>query len=61
MIKIERKETETIDRMLKRYKRRHRDVGILKEVRNRKSYRKKSVRRRNEILNAVYREANFSS
>ena len=61
MIKIDRKETETIDRMLKRYKRRHRDVGILKEVRNRKSYRKKSVKRRNEILNAVYREANFST
>ena len=61
MIKIDRKETETIDRMLKRYKRRHRDVGILKEVRRRKSYSKKSVKRRNEILNAVYREAKFSS
>ncbi|MEM6725365.1 MAG: 30S ribosomal protein S21 [Bacteroidota bacterium] len=59
MIIIELKEDESIDRALKRYKRKHRQIGMMKELRRRQNYTKPSVKRRNEILNARYREENF--
>lgn len=56
MIIINVKDQESIDQALKRYKRKHKRVGIIKEIRSRKHYVKPSVQRRNEILNAIYRE-----
>ena len=54
MIIIEVKEGESIDRALKRYKRKHRNVGIVKELRRRQQFTKPSVQRRTEILKAQY-------
>ncbi|MCB9264420.1 MAG: 30S ribosomal protein S21 [Lewinellaceae bacterium] len=54
MIIIEVKEGESIDRALKRYKRKHRNVGVVKELRKRQQFTKPSVRRRNELLKAQY-------
>lgn len=54
MLIIERKEGESIDRTLKRYKRKYRDTKIRKELRNRKEFTKPSVKRRNEVLKAKY-------
>lgn len=59
MIIINVKEEESIDRALKRYKRKHRDVGVVKELRKRKQFIKPSVERRNEIINAQYRQEKF--
>lgn len=59
MLIINVKEEESIDRALKRYKRKLRDTKIIKELRNRKTYEKPSVRRRNEILGARYRMEKF--
>ena len=56
MLIIEIKENETIDRALKRYKRKYQNAQIIKEVRRRQHFTKPSVKRRNEILKAVYRE-----
>jgi len=61
MIIINVKEEESIDRALKRYKRKHRDVGVVKELRKRKQFTKPSVERRNEIINAQYRQEKFGS
>lgn len=55
MLIINVKEDESIDRALKRYKRKVNSTRILKEVRRRKSYEKPSVIRRNELLDAAYR------
>lgn len=55
MVIINVKEGESIDRALKRYKRRHRDAQVVKELRKRKEFIKPSVRKRNESLKAVYR------
>lgn len=60
MIIINLKEEESIDRALKRYKRKHRDVQIIKELRKRKHFTKKSVERREEILKARYKKKKFS-
>ena len=54
MIIINVKDNESIDRALKRYKRKHRNVGIVKELRRRQQFTKPSVKRRNEMLKAQY-------
>ena len=61
MLIINVKEEESIDRALKRYKRKFQSTGLLKEIRRRKNFVKPSVKRRNEILNARYREENYGS
>lgn len=61
MLIINVKEEESIDRALKRYKRKFQRTGLLKEIRRRKNFIKPSVGRRNEVLNAVYREKNYGS
>jgi small subunit ribosomal protein S21 len=60
MIVINVKDEESIDRALKRYKRKHRDVQIIKELRRRKHFTKKSVERREEVLKARYKKKKFS-
>jgi len=56
MLIINIKEGESIDRALKRYKRKFKSIRLLKELRRRKNFVKPSVKRRNEILNAEYRQ-----
>lgn len=55
MIIINVKDSESIDRALKRYKRKHRQIGVIKELRRRKQFTKPSVQRRNERLKARYK------
>ncbi len=55
MLIIEVKDGESIDRALKRYKRKHQQTKLRQELRSRKEFVKPSVRRRNEMLNAQYR------
>ena len=54
MLIIQRYENESIERMLRRYRRKHRNVKLRDELRNRQQFTKPSVRRRNEILKAQY-------
>ena len=56
MLIINVKENESIDRALKRYKRKFQDSGTLKELRQRKYFTKPSVKRRKEVLKAIYKE-----
>lgn len=55
MLIIDVKSGENIDRALKRYKRKHRKVGLLQEIRQRKHFTKPSVERRKEVLKAAYK------
>lgn len=61
MLIINVKEEESIDRALKRYKRKFLSTGTLKELRRRKHFTKPSVERRNEIISAEYRQQKFGS
>ena len=54
MLIINRKDGESIDILLKRYKRKHRDVKLRNELTERKQFTKPSVKRRFEVLKAVY-------
>ena len=56
MIIVNVKENESIDKALKRFKKKFEKTGVLKELRSRTSFEKPSVRRRNEIIRAAYRE-----
>ena len=60
MIIINVKDSESIDRALKRYKRKHREIGVTKEVRRRKHFTKPSVIRREEVLKAKYMQQKFN-
>ncbi|MGM5468829.1 30S ribosomal protein S21 [Flavobacteriaceae bacterium LMO-SS05] len=54
MIKIEIKEGENIERALKRYKRKHRNIKVMQNIRENQFFTKKSVKRRREIQKASY-------
>ena len=56
MIQIPVKEGESIERALKKYKKKFERTGILKELRERKEYTKKSIVRRQQIIKAEYVE-----
>ena len=56
MLIIEVKDSENIDRALKRYKRKVQQTKILRELRDRKQFTKPSVERRKQILKAVYKD-----
>ena len=61
MLIINVKDEESIDRALKRYKRKFQSTGLLKEIRRRKNFTKPSVERRNQLLNAEYRLKKFGT
>jgi small subunit ribosomal protein S21 len=61
MLIIEVKDSESIDRALKKYKRKFERAGVLKEIRRRKHFIKPSVQRRAEVLKAVYRQKMYGS
>ncbi|MFZ4784944.1 MAG: 30S ribosomal protein S21 [Flavobacteriales bacterium] len=54
MLIIPVKEGESIDRALKKFKKKFEKTGVVKELRSRQAYTKKSVRRREEIKHAVF-------
>ncbi len=59
MLIIDVKDGESIDRALKKYKRKFERSGVLKELRNRKHFTKPSVERRKELLKAEYKNEKF--
>ncbi|SMO74558.1 30S ribosomal protein S21 [Solitalea koreensis] len=56
MIIINLKDNETIDKALKRFKKKFEKTGVLRELRSRQAYEKKSVARRNVVKKAVYKQ-----
>ena len=56
MLQIPVKEGESIERALKKYKKKFERTGVLKQLKARKQYIKKSVTRRQEVIKAEYVE-----
>jgi small subunit ribosomal protein S21 len=54
MIIVPIKEGENIERALKKFKRKFEKTGTIRELRSRKNFVKKSVKRREEVKKAVY-------
>lgn len=55
MLVIDARESDSIDKALKKYKKKYEKSGILRQLRNRKAFTKPSVTRRATILKAKYR------
>jgi small subunit ribosomal protein S21 len=56
MINVDVKDGESLDRALRRYKKKYEKLGILKEVRKRMYHMPDSVKRREQIKRAKRRE-----
>ena len=56
MLHIPVKEGESIEKALKKYKKKFERTGVLKQLRTRKEYIKKSVVRRQQVIKAQYVE-----
>ena len=50
------KDSETVDRALKRFKKKFEQIGVLRKLRARTYYKKPSIQRREERLKAIYRQ-----
>ena len=57
MIIINVKENESIDKALKRFKKKFEKTGVLRELRNRQAYEKRSVTRRTTVKRAIYKQS----
>ncbi|MBE7176184.1 MAG: 30S ribosomal protein S21 [Mucilaginibacter polytrichastri] len=56
MIIVNIKEGESLDKALKRFKKKFEKTGVLRELRSRQAYEKKSVGRRNVVKHAIYKQ-----
>lgn len=56
MLIIPVKEGESIERALKKYKKKFEKTGVVKELRNRQRFTKPSVVKREERLKAIYKQ-----
>lgn len=56
MIIVNVKENESIDKALKRFKKKFDKTGAVRELRARQAFTKPSVKRRDEIIKAAYRQ-----
>lgn len=61
MLIIDVKDSESIDKALKKYKKKYERSGVLKELRKRKQFTKPSVLRRGEVLKAEYKMQKFGT
>lgn len=59
MIIVDVSKCKSIDQALKQYKSKHNKIGITKELRSRQEFVKPSVKRREEVLNAIYKEKKY--
>ena len=60
MIVVNVKENESIDRALKRFKKKFEKTGVLKELRGRTFYVKPSIKNRTVRLKAAYRQKMYA-
>ncbi len=56
MLIIDSKDCENIDKALKKYKKKFEKAKVLVQLRARQSYTKPSVKRRGEVLKAIYKQ-----
>jgi small subunit ribosomal protein S21 len=56
MLIIDSKDCENIDKALKKYKKKFEKAKVLLQLRSRQSFTKPSIKRRGEVLKAVYKQ-----
>ena len=61
MIIINVKENESIDKALKRFKKKFERTGVLKELRSRSYFEKPSITLRQQKIRAAYKQATYGN
>jgi small subunit ribosomal protein S21 len=61
MLIINIKENESIDKALKRFKKKFEKTGVLKELRYRSAFEKPSISRRTEMIRASYKQKTYGN
>jgi small subunit ribosomal protein S21 len=61
MIVINVKENESIDKALKRFKKKFERTGVLRELRSRQQFEKPSISRRAEKIKAAYKQKMYAN
>ena len=56
MLIVQLKEGDNIEKALKKYKKKFEKTGVVKQLRARTKFTKPSVRRREEVIKAVYKQ-----
>jgi small subunit ribosomal protein S21 len=56
MLIVDSKDCENIDKALKKYKKKYEKSKVLLQLRERQTFTKPSIKRRSEILKAVYKQ-----
>lgn len=59
MVSVNVKENESIEKALKRFKKKFDTAGVIKELRGRTYFEKPSVARRSQMLRAAYRQKRY--
>lgn len=55
MLIVQLKEGDTLEKALKKFKKKFEKTGVVKELRERQKFTKKSVKRRQGMIKAVYK------
>ena len=61
MLIINLKETDTVDKALKKYKKKFEKTGVMRELRDRQAYTKPSITRRKELIKARYKQTQLDN
>lgn len=56
MIYINVKENESLDRALKKFKKKFEKTGVVRELRSRQAFTKKCIKRRQQVIRAAYKQ-----
>ena len=56
MLIVQIKEGDNIEKALKKYKKKFEKTGVLRELRSRQAYEKKSITRRTQVKKAIYKQ-----
>jgi small subunit ribosomal protein S21 len=56
MLVVQVKEGESLEKALKKFKKKFEKTGVVKELRERQKFTKPSVRRRETVIKAVYKQ-----
>ena len=59
MLIIDVKDGETVDRALKRFKKKFEKTGVMRELRRRQAFEKKCITKRHQMLRAVYKLSEY--
>lgn len=61
MIIVDVTKFKTLDQALRAYKKKHNQIGIVQELRDRQEFTKPSVKKRTQKLKAIYSQQKFGN